>query len=134
MSINNISNLRNQIKNGVINKPKPNKTPGTNNQSSFPIKTAIGATAGLGTLGFGASKLLNHHDDKIGEFGSHFGNAFSNLTGIHEDVSGSGGVSISSSSAPMAYTGSQAFPMLKDKSPLDIKWSKGMKKHKRNTI
>ena len=84
---------------------------------SFKSKLAIGGGIGLLGAGIGIANHLNKSDSNIGEFGKHYDNAFSNLSGIHEDVGAAMGTSVASSSGPMIASGGSTFPTLKDKTP-----------------
>lgn len=121
MSINNEKNKFNH--NPSYPKAKPRNEPFGLNKSTatFFGKGAVGA----GILGTGL-KALNNLNDKPNnnhDFG-HVGSIF----GFHENEGFSGGTSISVGNGPAPYVGRKTFPILKDKSPLDSKWARGMMK------
>lgn len=97
---------------------KAQTNPRLSTNPGFKSKLMIGAgVGGLGILGAGAAAInhLNKPENHIGEIGKHYDNAFSHLSGIHEDVGA--GTTVASSTGPMVASGGGTFPPLKDISP-----------------
>ena len=112
---------QNQTRAAQTLQQKAQTNPKLSTNTGFKSKLAIGAgVGGLGILGAGAAmNHLNKPENHIGEIGKHYDNAFSHLSGIHEDV-GAGatmGTTVASSSGPMVASGGGTFPSLKDNTP-----------------